>query len=630
MNFFAAQDRAKRATRWLVIVYIVATVLIVAGVTAIAGFAMYQGGAAVSPNALFAVAVLATLFIVGATLYKTSVLSSGGGRVARDMGGTLVATDVQDPLRRRLRNVVEEMAIASGIPVPEIYILESETGINAFAAGFTTGDAAIAVTRGALEVLSRDELQGVIAHEFSHIMNGDMRLSIRMMGVLFGIMVLGIIGRMVLRGSYHGSLVSNRRNRNAPAVMMIGLGLAILGWIGVFFARLIKAAVSRQRETLADAAAVQFTRQTDGLANALKKIGGYDQKSYITSVDSEEVSHMLFADGVPKIASLFATHPPIGDRIRALDPSFRETDYPRIAPHAFTDHAEGAPAAFAAAPAMPNAGHARIDGNIANSIGKPTAAHVSYAGELRRSIPELLYNAAHSPEGALLLTLALVLNTTDQERQLRLIEDKLGAARVALVRRYVDALHDIGPLYRMPLLEIAFPELKQRPTPRLEFLLDLVQQLIELDGTIDLREYCYYRIISRHLETAVAPSIDGSENRVGKSDARAAAVMLLRIVADYGSNDVTESAAAFNAGIAVFGAWAGDDMPMYEGSETVAKLDQALDALSRINTAGRQSLIEAVTKTVSHDGKLTATEAELLRAICASLDCPLPPILATP
>ncbi len=628
MNFFDAQDKAKRATRWLVIVYIIATVLIVAGVTAIVGFTMYQGGMAVSTAALATTAGLAALFIVGATLYKTSVLASGGGRVARDMGGTLVPTDVNDPLRRRLRNVVEEMAIASGIPVPEIYVLESEMGINAFAAGFTTGDAAIAVTRGALEVLSRDELQGVIAHEFSHIMNGDMRLSIRMMGVLFGIMVLGIIGRMVLRGSYHGSLVSSRRNRNAPAVMMIGLGLALLGWIGVFFARLIKAAVSRQRETLADAAAVQFTRQTDGLANALKKIGGYQQKSFITTTDPEEVSHMLFADGVPKIASLFATHPPVGDRIRLLDPSFRESDYVQIAAVSPGEIHEEKSAAFANTPATSGNAHAVINGDIANSIGMPTAAHVSYAGELRRSIPEVLYAAAHSPDGAFLLTLALVMNTADNARQLRLVEDKLGAARASLVRRYLAALNDIGPLYRMPLLEIAFPELKQRPTPRLEFLLELVKQLIEVDGNIDLKEFCYYRIISRHLETAVAPSIDHRQNSASKSEARQAAVLLLRIVADYGSDDEVKNTQAFKAGIALFGAWAGDNMPSVDVAETVAQLDHALNVLSRINSAGRQSLIEAVVKTVAFDGQLGPTEAELLRAICASLDCPLPPILA--
>ncbi len=336
MNFFDAQDQARRATRWLVVVYVIATIVIVMGITAVVTIALYTSGesrAAPQPSVIVTTAVFATLLIIGATVFKTGRLSSGGGRVALDMGGTLVAPDVQDPLRRRLRNVVEEMAIASGIPVPQIYVLEAENGINAFAAGFTPADAAIAVTRGCLELLDRDELQGVIAHEFSHILNGDMRLNIRMMGVLFGIMVLGIIGRFILRSSYYGAGLSRRRGKNAPVVMIIGLGLAILGWIGVFFARLIKAAVSRQREFLADASAVQFTRQTDGLANALKKIGGYSDKSFIQRVDPEEVSHMLFAGGTARLTSWFATHPPLLERITALDPNFSEKDYPIVDSH---------------------------------------------------------------------------------------------------------------------------------------------------------------------------------------------------------------------------------------------------------------------------------------------------------
>jgi len=269
MNFFDAQDQARRATRWLVVVYIVSTLLIVAGVTTVFAAVLYQSGVAPSPSVLAIAALLTTLVIVGSSIYKTTLLSGGGGKVAEQMGGTLVPADTSDPLRQRLRNVVEEMSIASGVPVPDIYVLEKENGINAFAAGFSPGDAAVAVTRGTLELLDRDELQGVIAHEFSHILNGDMRLNIRMMGVLFGIMVVGLIGRMILRGGRHSG-VSARRSGNASGALIVGLGLTLLGWIGVFFSRIIKAAVSRQREYLADASAVQFTRQTDGIASALK------------------------------------------------------------------------------------------------------------------------------------------------------------------------------------------------------------------------------------------------------------------------------------------------------------------------------------------------------------------------
>ena len=321
MNFFAAQDKARRASKRLVVAYIVATALIVTGVTTIVGFALfmftnsgfgYTPGqfAANNSGILGATALLTTLFIVGASMFKTATLSTGGGAVARQVGGTLVSADVRDPQRRRLRNVVEEMAISSGVPVPEIYVLEDESGIYAFAAGFAPTDAAVAVTRGALELLDRDELQGVVAHEFSHILNGDMRLNIRLMGVLFGILALSLIGRLIVRGGYHTSIVTSRRDRSAPVILIIGLGLAILGGIGLFFARVIKAGVSRQREYLADASAVQFTRQSRGIANALKKIGGYAHGSNIEAADPEEVSHMLFGSG-SKLSGLFATHPPL-------------------------------------------------------------------------------------------------------------------------------------------------------------------------------------------------------------------------------------------------------------------------------------------------------------------------------
>ena len=633
MNFFNAQDRARRATRWLVIVYVIATALIVAGITLIAGVALFSMGSDGRPvdySLLAAIAVVATLFIVGASLYKTSRLSAGGGRVARDMGGTLVPADVQDPLRRQLRNVVEEMSIASGVPVPEIYVLEAESGINAFAAGYTTGDAAVAVTRGTLELLNRDELQGVIAHEFSHILNGDMRLNIRMMGVLFGIMVVGLIGRMILRGSYHSSVISSRRDRNAPAIMLLGLGLAILGWIGVFFARIVKAAVSRQREYLADASAVQFTRQRDGIANALKKIGGYTRHSYLKSADPEEISHMLFAGGSARLTSLLATHPPLADRIRALDPSFEESDYITIDPR---NHDPAAAARLAEAQQTGTAaGFAAAGvaaaGGIVDAIGRPQSEHISLARKIRGSIPESLYDAAHSAEGAYLLTLSLALTADQLKKQLQLVEEQLGGRRAELVRGYFEQLQEAGPAYRLPILEIAFPMLKHRPPPQLEFLVRLIRRLVEVDGHISLSEYCMYRIIASQLSQAADPVASRKANRVPRKAARQAAVDLVRVVAEQSSPDAAAVERAFAAGTAGFGQWAQDiDVPA-ETKSSVDVLDHSLEILRNINSSGQQSLLEAVSAAITHDGQLNLAEAELLRAICATLDLPLPPVLA--
>jgi len=644
VNFFVAQDKARQASRRLIAAYIVATILIVAGITAIVGFALYtftDTGYGYAPGEfvrnntgiLIATALLTTLFILGASMFKTSVLSSGGGAVATQLGGTLVPADVQDPLRRRLRNVVEEMAIASGVPVPEIYVLEEESGINAFAAGYTPSDAAVAVTRGTLELLDRDELQGVIAHEFSHILNGDMRLNIRLMGVLFGIMVLGLIGRLIVRGGYHASIVSSRRDRGTPVVLVIGLGLAILGGIGMFFARVIKAGVSRQREFLADASAVQFTRQSAGIANALKKIGGYSEGSLIQAADPEEVSHMLFGSGL-KLSGMFATHPPLIKRIQALDPNFKESDFPRVDPRQQPMQATGAGetgSAFAGdvTTALASGGAQVLAESIAETVGQPEVQHVEYAQHLRHSIPTDLYDAAHSAEFAYLLTIALILDRTGDvvDRQLTLAREQLGAERAKLLRRYYEKLMDTGPEFRLPLLGIAFPALKLRPRQELSYLVSLTTRMIEIDGEIDLYEYCFYRIMMTNLGKAKDPSGRRKALRSRRSDLQASAVELLRILADYGHKDDEESRAAFNTGINALGSWAQDYSYKSDRQYTISVLDHSLDVLLGLNSKGKESLLRAISATAGHDGKLTVTEAELIRAVCATLDYPLPPIL---
>jgi Zn-dependent protease with chaperone function len=547
------------------------------------------------------------------------------------MGGTLVAADVRDPLRRRLRNVVEEMAIASGIPVPEIYVLEKESGINAFAAGFSPSDAAVAVTRGTLELLDRDELQGVIAHEFSHILNGDMRLNIRMMGVLFGIMVLSLIGRLIVRGGYHANIVSSRRNNGAPVILIIGLGLAVLGGIGMFFARVIKASVSRQREYLADASAVQFTRQTDGIANALKKIGGYSHGSLIEAADPEEVSHMLFGSG-SKLGGLFATHPPLVERIQALDPNFKESDFPRVDPRATrraaSQHSEAA-SGFAGSALAASARPALAD-SIAATVGMPDAEHIEYAQQLRRSIPESLYDAAHSSRFAYLLAIALVLDRSGRvlDRQLALAREQLGSERATLLQRYYEELAATGAEHRLPLLELVFPALRRRPAQELAYLVDLAMRMIEVDGEVDLYEFCFHRVLVSNLERAANPDISPRVPRTGRSGLRAAAISLLGILADYGNEDEKTRRAAFAAGIAELGIWAQNSKYAPQREFTVAVLDHNFDVLRGLNSKGKESLLRAISATTGHDGRLSLTEAELIRAVCATLDYPLPPILA--
>jgi Zn-dependent protease with chaperone function len=640
LNFFDAQDKARRSTRRLVILYLLATAGIIVGVAMVVAIVLWMAGPldrhtpfaqfvpSIFPLLAF-VAVLVAVFIMGASAYKTSALSSGGGKVAESMGGTLVPPSAQDLALQRLRNVVEEMAIASGVPVPDIYVLEQEGGINAFAAGYETGDAAVAVTRGTLNLLNREELQGVIGHEFSHILNGDMRLNIRLMGILYGITVISLIGRSILRGSHW----TGRRGRGQGLVAVAAIGLTILGWIGIFGARVIKARVSRQREYLADASAVQFTRQTDGIANALKKIGGYQSGSYLQATDPEEVSHMLFGTG-SRLSGLFATHPPLTERIQALDPGFTPSDYPVVDRGtrdsvAGETRAAGLHSGASAAVVGSESSAADLTATITDMVGDPGKEHLQIAAMIRSSVPEALYDAAHSRDLAYLLAVALVLDRSGKvtERQLGIVSERLGAERTRLIRQFYVEITQAGAEYRLPLMEIAYPALKRRPAPELDYLIDLAGRLIEVDGEIDLYEYCYYRILVTNLNQAIEPLAKRRTYKASRKPVRKAAIEILRIVARHGHADIEDQKQAFRTGAASFGKW-GDKFEFETNHDySIQVLDKSLEVLLALNGEGKKSLLNALTATAMWDRELRLEEAELIRAICASLACPLPPIL---
>ena len=351
MNFFQQQEHARSKTRWLLFIYVLAVAVIVIALDAIFLIVRHFTVSEYSPmlsspgelkswvtaNAssllVFSLGIIA--FIGLASLYRIMTLRGGGSKVATALGGTHVDSSHPDLLVRRLVNIVEEMAIASGIPVPQVYVMEQESGINAFAAGHQPEDAAVAVTRGALDIFSRDELQGVIGHEFSHILNGDMRMNMRLLGPLFGIMLIGMMGGILLRSSSHSRVSSSKESSGGiVVVLLLGVGLTVIGYIGQLAGNLIKAAISRQREYLADASAVQFTRYKQGIGGALKKIAAWQYGSVLTDTGAEEVSHMLFANGLSRhISGLLATHPPIQERLQRLDIKFDNQELAKLSAH---------------------------------------------------------------------------------------------------------------------------------------------------------------------------------------------------------------------------------------------------------------------------------------------------------
>jgi len=655
VDFFAQQDKARRQTRLLIFLFLLAVIAIVAAVdmvvlTLVANLDADNGqtAAAVLPRAggnigLLTLTSLGTAGLIGlASLFRIAGLSAGGGKVARSLGGTQVAADTQDPLRRRLHNVVEEMAIASGVPVPEIYVLEQEQGLNAFAAGFTPSDAAIAVTRGSLETFSRNELQGVIAHEFSHILNGDMRLNMRLMGVLFGILVISIIGRTILRNMRQTRFRSSRSKGNGggiAAVMLIGLALAVIGYLGLFCARLIKAGVSRQREYLADASAVQFTRQTDGIAGALKKIG-YGASSIIVDSDGEEVSHMLFANGLRAYLNLYATHPPIEQRIRALEADFDAEFYLREAVKQVADDEQASENQGGAKPEDSDA-QARLNrlmqavliltpGAVSDSIGNPSDTHIQHAAELRRLIPPQIYRATRSAGGAPLLMLALLLDPekTIRQRQLKRISASFAPERLSLIEQIHATLIELGPQFRLPLMELAFPALKQRPREQIDTLVDLINTLIETDGHVDTFEYLLSRALWSLLKDAERPQRVTTKLRTRLASSVNELHSLFSVVARLGHREDHGAARdAYQIGMLALlpnsVEWPRYDPPQ----EWTLRMDQALDTLDSLPPMIKEELVKALTVTISHDGRITASEAELLRAVCIILHCPLPPFV---
>jgi len=638
MNFFEHQDRARKQTRWLVLAFALAVgaivvaidliLLVVLGVTGSEpGQAPISLKETVTSNLdLLAGGAVACLLVIGlASLFKTASLRSGGGQVARQLGGTLVESDTRDLSRRRLRNVVEEIALASGVPVPDIYVLEQESGINAFAAGFTPADAAVAVTRGALEKLDRNELQGVIAHEFSHILNGDMRINIRLMGALFGILLLALIGRRVL---IHSHFAGRSRDRNGAVVLLIAFGLMAVGYVGLFFGRWIKAAVSRQREYLADASAVQFTRDPDGIGGALKKIAVYSDASFLEA-DSEEISHMLFGDGRKML--MFSTHPPLLKRIGRVDPGFQPEELETLSARIQRDRIRSVKKEESRAKRGGREKPGFFDADaVINGIGNPDWERMLVAAAIAASIPDNIAQAAHSTEWApeVLFYSLLDGDSEIRERQMLAIASEMGGQSEAQVSALVKAGGLPTPEQRLPLLEIAFPALKRRPAEFVNQVLETAKAMIDADGRTEVFEYLLARVISMHLRESRSPYQVRASGNKSLQSCRDEALRLLAVLASHGSSEPAEISASFSAGLAALGQAA--DTPMPRCDDWVTVLDSGLSKLDGLKSGEKEILVRAMTAVVLHDGRLEATELELLRVSSELIHVPLPLLTAPP
>ena len=623
MNFYQHQDRARRKTGLLAGYFFVAVALIAAAINAVIFSAVSystQPPMALAtwleqPYWLWVSGGVVAAIALG-TLYTTFKLRGGGPAVAEMVGARRVDPSSGDRKERQLINVVEEMSIASGTPVPALYVLDDEPGINAFVAGTRPTETVLVVTCGALDTFTRDELQGVVGHEYSHIFNHDMSINIRLMGILAGILLIGQIGRVML---HSGSRSSGKGSGQAA---MIGLAILIIGYIGLFFGALIKAAVSRQREFLADASAVQFTRNPQGIAGALDKIRQHVDGSLLNNAHSEDVSHFCFGESVHyAFASLMATHPRLDARIKAVDPNFvaRQSEDAAVAA------TSGAPLPAGAA-GFAGGGTAVDAERIAESVGTISPEQVAFAEHVHHGIPEALLTQAHavntSPQVVYALLMAAIA-ADDRHLGMDLISDAAGSEIAEAVEKLSAAVDQLPARARLPLVNISLPALKMRnDSERREFLVN-VKNLIEADRRYTVFEFALLHILRDHLSTTAAaePVVKYYKFEQVGDEVR----LLLSVLARVGAKTEEQAMQAFEGAYDPFGLGAAE-LASREQCKLEA-LTQALNKLAQLSPLLKKNVISACADCVIHDGKVTAAEGELLQAIAINLDCPMPPLL---
>ncbi|MBU0484097.1 MAG: M48 family metallopeptidase [Proteobacteria bacterium] len=638
MDFFGAQDKARQNTGRLVIFFtmavislIVMTNLLVMTVFGYLGSSTDQVDGAISLSFnwdVFVVVSLGVFLVVGlGSLYKIMALSGGGDRIAEMLDGQLIVDGTGDPDQQKILNVVEEMAIASGSPVPPVYLLKEE-GINAFAAGYSPSDAVIGVTRGAIRKLSRDELQGVIAHEFSHIHNGDMRLNIRLIGILHGILLLGLIGYHVLRGSAY----SRSSKKEGGGALALGLGLVVIGFAGTFFGNLIKAAVSRQREFLADASAVQFTRNPDGIGGALQRIGADSVGSVLANTNSAEISHALFSQGFTSFfGGLFATHPPLAERIKKIKPDW-DGKFERSKGAARQQSVAGVTERKVGGPERATA----ILGTMAAAIGRdaafaqignPTAAHLGYARELISQLPDILKRGVREPFVARAVIYCLVLDDDEDmcRRQLAHLAEQADTGVYEETVRLRNVVRNLKVEHRLPLVDMALPTLRRLSKSQYARFKENLNVLIEADGKISLFEWTLQKIVSHHLDglfagkTRVIP-----ENTTLQNLRQGCALLLSLLVYSNRHQGLTEQQ-VFKAAAQELGEL---EIELLDRNLlSFKKLDEVIDQFAGLAPQEKSKLVKACAACVMADHKVDPVEAELLRAIADTLDCPMPPLV---
>ncbi|MCS0026937.1 M48 family metallopeptidase [Vibrio alginolyticus] len=611
MDFFDHQDTARQRTGLLVFLFSLAVVTIT-GLVSVLSIGIYYGvtGEHFDQETALTYVLLCfagvLLVVTISSMVRLSALTSNGGRgVAESIGGKLISSNTLDAKHRQLLNVVEEMAIASGIPVPPVYVMQEERGINAFAAGMSIDDAVIGVTQGALDSFTRDELQGVIAHEFSHILNGDMRLNTRLIGVLFGITCIAHFGHLVLDNTHHTSRVSRSSSdsdKGFAVIMLIAIICLVLGWIGTLFGSMIKAAISRQREFLADASAVQFTRNDQGIAGALKKIGSHMAGSSLNTKASDEMSHMMFGQSkLSGFSGLFATHPPLEERIRRIEPgwdgSFSQSSH-RPTTSFENDNVSG------------------FTSGTSTQPEKPTTAELSEVGQqLLNQLPSELVDIAREPYSARFIAFALIFDGSELQREM--IKSHIPNVSQAQLLPWLD--YDLPLHLRFPLLELSIPALKSLSEGQKNRLCQVLRELSQTDDHYSLAEWCVINLLEKQL----LESYGCTKQFQSLKQLKESVFWLLRELAWVSHSQPEDAQRAFSSALTCLGF---NDAELQPANKNWGLNRTALELLLQLKPKSRRLFVKACRLAIESDGKVTVAEGELYRVIACFLEVPEPPL----
>ncbi|EHR1162893.1 M48 family metallopeptidase [Vibrio parahaemolyticus] len=613
MDFFHHQDTARQRTGLLVMLFTLAVLAITGLVSVISiGIYFYFTGEPFTTQSIISYCLLSfvgVLLVVSISSFiRLSELNANGGRgVAESIGGKLISTDTSNAKHRQLLNVVEEMSIASGIPVPPVYVMAEEHGINAFAAGMSIDDAVIGVTQGALNAFSRDELQGVIAHEFSHILNGDMRLNTRMIGALFGITCIAHFGHLILDNSNstrHVSRSSSDSNKGFAVIILIAIVCLVLGWLGTLFGNMIKAAISRQREFLADASAVQFTRNDQGIAGALKKIGSNVQGSTLNTKASDEMSHMMFGQSkLSGFSGLFATHPPLDERIRRIEPNWNGS---------YAQHSHAQSTAFE---------NEQVSGFIVGG-GSPASQPASPSEQLNETgqrlisqLPPELVDIAREPYSARFIAFALIFDGSDIQREM--IKSYVPLASQSTLLPWLD--YDLPLHLRFPLLELALPALKSLSEAQKISLCKVLRELSETDNQYSLAEWCVINLLEKQL----LASFGFIKQHKTLKQLEESVFWLLRELAWVSHSQADKAQRAYHCALAHLGF---PEMKLEPANSNWHLSRAALELLLQLKPKDRRMFVKACRLAIESDGEITVAEGEIYRVIACFLEVPEPPL----